>query len=235
MILSTMMLGGCLSSLLPAASAALGAAQAGVVGAAGAAQNFEYQKLKEVLARYDGLAHHSVAVVVDAPYELQFNEQGLVDMVAGGLIARLSEHVEGIELMNPVQVRSWQYTTPQWNAMAYSEMTDELQVDRVVLVDIQEFRLHPHGNRFLWEGICRAVVGVIERDGYDSDSFADAWEITARFPDIEGLDRDSASEFEIRTGVLAQFVKQTSWLFYTHLEPKHPDKYNQMLDPELDL
>ncbi len=225
---------GC-SSILPAVSAALGASQAGVIGAAGAAQNFEYQKLKEVLPRYDGLSHHSVAVVVDAPLDLQYTEPELVDHVAGGLMTRLGEHVPDIKLMHPIKVRAWQYNTPQWNALAFSEMADELGVDRVVLIDIQEFRLHPRGNRWLWEGVCRAAVGVIERDGYDADSFADGWEVTARFPDIDGLDRDAASEFEVQTGLLSEFVKQTSWLFYTHLEPKHPDKYNRALDPELEL
>jgi hypothetical protein len=52
---------------------------------------------------------------------------------------------------------------------------------------------------------------------------------------MEGLDRDSATEWEVQTGLLSEFIKQTSFLFYTHLEPKHPDKYNSSLDPELNL
>ena len=227
-------LAGC-AQLAAAIPAILGAGQAGAVGAAGAAQNFDYQKLIEVLPRYDGLEHHSVAVVVDAPLDLQYTKPDLVDQVSGGLMARLQEHVPNITLMHPAKVRNWQFTTPQWNAFAFSEMADELGVDRVVLVDIQEFRLHPRGNRWLWEGHCRAAIGVIERDGYDSDAFSDAWEVSARFPDIEGLDRDSASEWEVQTGLLSEFIKQSSYLFYKHLEPKHPDKYNPRLDPELNL
>jgi hypothetical protein len=225
---------GC-TSLLPAISAALGASQAGVIGAAGAAQNFEYQKLIEVLPQYDGLEHHSVAILVDAPLDLQYLKPDLVDQVAGGLATRLGEHVPNISIKHPMQVRQWQFTTPQWNALAVGEMATELGVDRVVIVDIQEFRLHPRGNRFLWEGICRASIGVVEADGYDTDSYADAWEVAARFPDLEGLDRDSASEWEIQTGLLSEFVKRTSWVFYTHLEPKHPDKYNKKLDSGADL
>ncbi|MDP6312619.1 MAG: hypothetical protein QF781_10765, partial [Phycisphaerales bacterium] len=53
--LSTM--AGC-ASILSAIPSMLGASEAGLVGAAGAAQNFEYQKLIEVLPRYDGLEHH---------------------------------------------------------------------------------------------------------------------------------------------------------------------------------
>ncbi|MBT4766764.1 MAG: hypothetical protein HOO04_00205 [Phycisphaerae bacterium] len=213
----------------------LGGGEAAAIGAAGAAQNFEYQKLIEVLPRYDGLEHHSVAVLVDAPLDLQYTKPELLDQVAGGLMSRLQEHVPNIKMLHPMQVRNWQFTTPQWNAMAFGEMVEELGVDRIVLVDIQEFRLHPRGNRWLWEGVCRASVGVIERDGYDTDSFADLWEVSSQFPDIEGLDRDSATEWEVQTGLLSEFIKQTSYLFYTHIEPKHPDKYNSKLDPELDM
>jgi len=232
--LALSLLSGC-SSLLSAIPAILGGGEAAAIGAAGAAQNFEYQKLIEVLPRYDGLEHHSVAVLVDAPLDLQYTKPELLDQVAGGLMSRLQEHVPNIKMLHPMQVRNWQFTTPQWNAMAFGEMVEELGVDRIVLVDIQEFRLHPRGNQWLWEGVCRASIGVIERDGYDTDSFADLWEVSSQFPDIEGLDRDSATEWEVQTGLLSEFIKQTSYLFYTHIEPKHPDKYNSKLDPELDL
>lgn len=232
--LALSLLGGC-SNLLAVIPAILGGGEAAAIGAAGAAQNFEYQKLIEVLPRYDGLEHHSVAVLVDAPLDLQYTKPELLDQVAGGMMSRLQEHVPNIKMLHPMQVRNWQFTTPQWNAMAFGEMVQELGVDRIVLVDIQEFRLHPRGNRWLWEGVCRASVGVIERDGYDTDSFADLWEVSSQFPDIESLDRDSATEWEVQTGLLSEFIKQTSYLFYTHIEPKHPDKYNSKLDPELDM
>jgi len=223
------------TGVLSAIGTAISAGQAGLTAGAGAAQNFEYQKLKEVLPRYDGLEHQSVAVLVDAPLELQYSNPEMVDQLSGGLASRLMEHVPGMTLKHPMQVRQWQYATSQWNALALGEIAEELGVDRVVLVDIQEFRLHPRGNRWLWEGVCRAAVGVIESDGYDTDTFADIWEVTANFPDLEGLDRDSASEWEVQTGLLAEFVKRTSWLFYTHLEPKYPDKYNPAFDADLEM
>jgi len=45
------------------------------------------------------------------------------------------------------------------------------------------------------------------------------------------LSRDEAKEADIERGVLYEFIKQTSWLFYFHEEPKHPDRYR----PELNL
>ena len=44
------------------------------------------------------------------------------------------------------------------------------------------------------------------------------------------MDRDSATQDSIETGLLAQFIKHTAWLFYPHLEPKYPDKYKPEVD-----
>ena len=125
--LAVSLLSGC-ATLIAAIPTILGVSNAGVIGAAGAAQNFEYQKLIEVLPRYDGLEHHSVAVLVDAPLDLQYTKPELLDQVAGGLMSRLQEHVPDIKMLHPLQVRNWQFSTPQWNAMAFGEMADELGV-----------------------------------------------------------------------------------------------------------
>ena len=77
----------------------------------------------------------------------------------------------------------------------------------------------------MWDGVCAANIGVIERGGYDPDTFVDTFNIESRFPDLEGVGRDNASHSQIETGVLVAFVQRTAWLFHTHLEPKHPDKY----------
>ncbi len=53
----------------------------------------------------------------------------------------------------------------------------------------------------------------------------DSFTIEIRFPDLKGVGRESAVATQIQTGLLARFVERTAWLFYTHLEPKHPDKY----------
>ena len=47
----------------------------------------------------------------------------------------------------------------------------------------------------------------------------------SEFPGISGVDTYQASAGQIETGLLAKFIKQTAWLFHTHLEPKYPDKY----------
>ena len=69
----------------------------------------------------------------------------------------------------------------------------------------------------------RDGLGIIERDGFDLDSFSRTWEILAKFPDIQGVGRESATGASIQMGVLAKFVDEVSWLFYRHIEDKYPD------------
>ena len=95
----------------------------------------------------------------------------------------------------------------------------------MVIVELYEFRLHPPGNRWLWEGVCAAHVNVIETDSFDPDVPADVLEVTATFPNVTGLDRSAATAQQIEFGLLAEFVKRTAWLFHLHEEPKYPDKY----------
>ena len=112
--------------------------------------------------------------------------------------------------------------------MPYGDIAASLGVNRIVLIDIPEYRLNPPGNRWLWDGVCAATVNIIERDGIDPDMFADTFTVTSAFPDVEGVDRTAASADQIETGLLADFVKRTAWLFHEHLEPKYPD-YSQEL------
>jgi hypothetical protein len=97
-----------------------------------------------------------------------------------------------------------------------------------VYVDITEYRLNPPGNRYEWEGVCAANVYAIETDAIDPDTPVDEWTIVGRFPEMQGVGWESAPRDRIEAGLLLTFIRNTAWLFYTHLEPKYPDKYRPM-------
>ena len=198
----------------------------------GMAQNFEYQKLVEVHAAYDGLQNTRVAVLVDADLAILYEHPSVAVNVGVNVSSEIARNVEGITVLPSGAIAQWQFRTPQWNAMPYGEIAEALDVDRVVHVDIYEYRLHPRGNRWLWEGVCSAHVGVIERDGIDPDSYVDVFDIDATFPDIKGVGRDAANSAQIQTGLLVRFVQKTAKLFYRHLDPKYPDKYKLPLGGE---
>jgi hypothetical protein len=129
----------------------------------------------------------------------------------------------------------WQYATPQWNAMAFPEMLEELGVDRIVFIEILEYRLNPLGNRWEWQGHVDATVGVIEADSFDPEDFDHIYTISATFPDMDNLARDDADGKTIETGLLNEFIRDSARLFYGYMTPKYPDKYNPVNHPDVDL
>jgi hypothetical protein len=181
-----------------------------------------YKKI-EVLAQYEGLENKTVAVIVHADAATLYEFPAVAQTVAANVAFRIQQNVRGVSILPPAAVAQWQYQTPAWSTLPYGQIADELNVDRVVLVDMYEYRLNPPGNMYLWEGVAAANVGVIERNGLDPDSFAATFDIRVRFPTQEGIGRESASAADIQTGVLTKFVQKCAWLFYTHIEDKYPD------------
>lgn len=196
---------------------------AGLASAMG--QNFEYQKLVEVPAQYAGLEGHTVAVVVQADYATLYAHPTLVQQLMYNISQRIAMNVPNVQVAPTQAVLLWQYRTPQWEAMPLGELAETMNVQRLVHVDVYEYRLHPPGNSWLWEGAVAADVGIIEADGFDPDSFVETFTVQATFPDVKGVGRESASAAQIETGLLTMFVQKAAWLFYFHHEPKYPDKY----------
>lgn len=211
-------------AVLAGASALGGCAVGKLAGAM--MQNYEYTKLVEVHPVYSGLENRTVAVIVDVDLATLYEYPDVAMTLAANISRRLQDNVPGITVLSPAVVSQWQFRTPQWSAMPYSEVSQRLNVDRVVHVDIYEYRLHPPGNQWLWDGVCSANIGIIERDGYDPDNFADVFNISVSFPDMTGVTRENATASGVQTGLIVLFTRHTSWLFFTHLEPKYPEYYD---------
>lgn len=195
----------------------------------GMMQNAEYQKQIEVLPQYTGLENRSVAVVVQADLSTLYEYPDLVTDVIGGVSGRLAREVPGARVLEPRIVVEWQLRTPQWDALPYGDICAALGVERVVFIDIYEYRLNPPGNRWVWEGTFVALVSLVEADGIDPDYFADTYTVQVTFPHVPHLTKEEATESQVTYGLRAEFIKQTAWLFHEHLEPKYPDKFR----PEL--
>lgn len=209
-----------LLALLAASLAGGGCQVMGMVAAVSG--QLERAKKIEVLAEYEGLRHRSVAVVVQSDLSLLYEHPTVAPNVAANLAARISAEVEGARVLDPRAVLQWQWQTPNWTSLPYGQIAEELGVERVVVVDIHEYRLHPPGNSWLWDGVAGATVGIIERGGFEVDEFAQTYSVFEKFPDMEGVARDSANARQVETGLLTKFIQRVAWLFYDHLEDKYP-------------
>ena len=90
-----------------------------------ATEEHEIEKLEkriEVLARYDGLEHKTVAVVVDTDYGTLHQYQRLPETISSGVSGKIAREVSGVRVLAPLAILEWQYNTPRWNAMPFNDI-----------------------------------------------------------------------------------------------------------------
>lgn len=190
----------------------------GVIG-----NEIERNKKIEVLAEYEGLENRTVAVIVDADASVRYEFPTMTTTIAANVAYRVQTNVRGTSVLAPATVAQWQYQTPAWTTLPYGQIAEELGVDRVVLVEIYEFRLNPPGNKYMWDGAGSATVSIIEREHPEPDAFAENFDIRVNFPGGEARPRESLSPQLMFQGLMTRFTQKVAWLFYTHLEDKYPD------------
>ncbi|MFM7052013.1 MAG: hypothetical protein ACKOYN_07785, partial [Planctomycetota bacterium] len=130
---------------------------AGAVGAIG--QQIERGKKLDVPAAYDGIEGKTCAVVVNADYATLVEHPDVVGNITANVAVRIAQFVKGASVLPPGEVLQWQYRTPQWRTMPHGEIARELGVERLVYVDLYEYRLNPVGNSYLWDGVAGANIG----------------------------------------------------------------------------
>ena len=100
--------------------------------------------------------------------------------------------------------------------MPYSKLIEALDVDRLIIIDLIDYRTHEPGNRHIWQGVISANVGVVERKSLDPDSFAYYQNVSAVFPEDIAVGVVNASDEQIQLGMLTLFSKNTVNLFHKH-------------------
>ena len=198
-----------IASLLPLSGCVL----FGLSSAIGA--NIEKQKQIEVLAKYRGLENKSVAVLAHMDQRTAYEFPTALPNIVGNVVLILDKNVPGVKMLDPRFSVTWMHQTPGWPTSPLADLTKELDVDRVIVIE---------GNSFLWDGVVGANVSVVERDGIDPDSFAEEFQVISKFPDMEGIGKAQAGPREIEIGLQKTFVDEAGFLFYDHVEEKYPDR-----------
>lgn len=179
-------------------------------GAAGGKRTYQ------VKAQYLGLANQKVAVMVAADEYTLFQAPGAPLKVSRAVSAKIATHVPGVEIVPPQEVIDFQLKHPYWSAVPYSELTEDLGVDRIVLIDLIEYRTHEPGNAHVWQGVITGEVGVVEARGEDPDNFAFSTVVRARFPQDSAIGLVNSDDQTIELGMLVTFARDAAGLFYDH-------------------
>jgi len=193
----------------------------------GAMESYRESSTKVVEPDYLGLEGKSYAVLVTAERSIQADHPSLVDYLTGQMTARLAASTNlprAGGFVPAAQVLKYVYSNPGWTARGYADVAKELGgVDRLIVVEVIEFRLHDPGNQYLWDGIAGGTVSVIETDSLLADDVAYNRAITVDFPDQQGYGPNEMSEPTVRTELARRLLDRASWLFYSHDEPYYPE------------
>lgn len=205
----------------------LGASGCNIVAIAGlAAENYKRSSTHAVAAEYEGLYGKSVAVIVTGDRVLMGSHPTLFMRMNSRICERLLENREltGITgFVPPLMLAEFQITNPNWTAWGYDRLAEELGVERLIIVEMYEYRLTEIGNQYLWDAMAAGRVGVVEADGAVPGEFAFRKEIQVRFPDEKGLGPEDFPGVQVQANLDKRFVDRVTWLFYEHQEPYYPD------------
>lgn len=191
-----------------------------IVGAAigGMAESAHRTGKHEVEAEYTGISEHTFTVVVSANRLIEANNPGVSARLNQRVNDRLIQNANPTYAIPSSDLLSVLYNTPQWIAMPKGEVAEMLGVERLVVFEIIEYRLHEPGNQYIWDGSASGVVTVYESDSGFPDDPVFEKSIRIKFPDAKGFMRTDIPEAAVTTELANRLTNRISWLFYTHEE-----------------
>lgn len=173
----------------------------------------------DVKAKYTGLTGKTFAVVVSADRITQADFPQLVGQLTTTIAQRLADNADASGWVPPQDVLAFQYQNPRWSLMRLDDLAKQLGVERLIFVEVMEYRLHEPGNQYLWRGAAAAKVGIIESDGPVTDNFIFQEQVRTQFPLTEraqGPEQLPASTVQVK--LAKKLVNRVAWLFYDHEE-----------------
>ncbi len=217
---------GTLALALVAAGTLLAGSGCNIVGFAGAMiDTYRRSSTKTIKEEYDGLRGKSFGVIVTGDRVLQGSYPTLLPRLQARITDRLANStLTGVSgVVPPVMMLEFQLTNASWSTWNYAKVAAELGVERLVIVEVHEYRLNEPGNSFTWEGLIAARVSVVEADGPMPTEFSFTKDVSVRYPDKGGLTPEDSNEQQVQAVLEGRFIDRVTWLFYEHEEPYYPE------------
>lgn len=176
----------------------------------------------KVDAQYTGLEGQRVAVIVDASRELQADGRRVIQAVLSEVIARLEANGNLESIVPAVDIERVLYDEPDLLSRTYDEIAMRFGVDRLVVIQLEEFRLAEPGNLYVWAGHAAGVLLVVEADSYLEDDVRLEQYVSVKYPSKDNITVDEMPAEAVAFELLRRFANRASWFFYRHDE-RYPE------------
>lgn len=175
---------------------------------------------RDVPAAYRGLEGRSYAVVVQASRDILAENPNLMEHLLAGINQRVAAESGASGHVPTEQLALYLMNNPRWVALSNAELAEELGgVDRLIVLDLSDYRLQPPGNAYVWEAVAQGRVFVFESDGAGSGEIAFERDLKVTFPDQEGVSTDDLPRSSVTSVLAKRLVDRVVWLFHDHEEP----------------
>ncbi|MEM1109478.1 MAG: hypothetical protein AAGH99_12400 [Planctomycetota bacterium] len=174
----------------------------------------------DIPAEYLDMVDKRIAVMVAADEYTMFRFPRATDRVGLSVSNAIHGNVDEAVVSIPAEIARYQRKNPYWITARPSRLIDELGVDRLVIIDLNEYRTHEGRNTGVWQGVIDGTVTVHEADGEDPDNAAFQKQVRAEFPEDSNFGMISAdTEAEsIEAATLRVFARRAGGLFFDYQE-----------------
>ncbi|MEM6856023.1 MAG: hypothetical protein AAF593_16585 [Planctomycetota bacterium] len=185
-----------------------------------AAVSRDDDKPVDVEAEYLDMVDKRIAVMVSADEYTLFRFPRSTDNVGQAVGNAIHNNVEGAAVSIPREIARYQRQNPYWITSRPSRLIDELGVDRLVIIDLNEYRTNEEGNSSIWRGVVDGTVSVYEADGEDPDNATFQKQVRAEYPEGStfGLVSADADQAKIEAATLSVFARRAGGLFFDYQE-----------------
>lgn len=173
---------------------------------------------KTFLAKYDGMADKHIAVLVLADEYTRHRYPDAALGVSAAITQNMTQNIPGLTAVNPDQVAAYQKENPYWSAVPPRKLVNALAVDRLIVVDLAEYRTQEPGNAHLWRGVIDASIAVHEAESPDPDNKTFEEHVRAEFPEGSTVGLTRGDDQTIQLAVLRTFSRRASGLFHDYEE-----------------
>ena len=180
------------------------------------------EKTTNIKAAYTGLNDQRVAILVDADEYTLFAHPHSQRLVAEAVGRELRNHLPGVSVSDPAQIEQFQRRNPAWISVPYRDLFSQLDVDRLIFIELVEYRMHEPGNRYVWQGVIVGNVGVAEQDASNPDQLAFLTTVSTKYPPDRPLPMLEADEQTMELATLKSFSIDVGNLFHDYKKTEKP-------------
>lgn len=172
----------------------------------------------DVKARYTDLKDRRVAVVVAVSDHTAFNFPQAREQMTTEITRRIVANVPGSIVTDPREIIAWQDDNSYWGTRPPSQLVRQLGVERLILIEVGEYRTHEPGNKHQLRGVIAARVNIVEAESPDPDNFAASYTKTVMYPEpsVSKIGRIAEGEDKIERMTQIRFCEEVSGLFFDH-------------------